>query len=238
MIRIIPNNSIALFDVESGKLMTKEQSDEVILNLFEKMALTHPSQIPLSKNGGNHMISVALHDDYLVPSYNMMSIPSLRSEFMRLLKIENVEFVKLDNRKMKTISEFHGGTNTDAKSLLPYSTLKIGTVGSRSTNRDMSFELIIDDMPTETILNILRAGVNIINTDKSNKDRIFGYALTCRSEIEQFCKITGKMTEYLEAVYAVEKFQAINNLKERYQEFGRIHNYKEETLMKKVDLAA
>jgi len=238
MIRIIPNNSIALFDVETGKLMTKDQSEEVILKSFEELALKQPSQIPLSKNGGNHMIGISLHDDYLVPSYNMMSIPSLRPEFMRLLKMKKVDFVKLDHRRQKIVSEFQGSNNPDIKSLLPYSTLKIGSVGSRVTNRDISFELIIDDVPTDTILETLRSGVNIVNEDKSNTRRTLGYTLTCRSEVAQFCEMAGKEEEYLEAVYAIEKFQEVNNLKDRYREFGRIDNYKKETLIKKVELAA
>jgi len=100
----------------------------------------------------------------------------------------------------------------------------------------MSYEVHIDYLPTARILAALAPYVNIVNKDRHNRNRSFGYVLTCREEVEAFMAACGMADTYLKALAKVEAYQVSNKLKEQYD--GERLSKDATPLVHKVALAA
>ena len=172
-----------------------------------------------------------------MPTFNNTGVPSLQCEFTHRINAKQIGFMELSKAHEKMLQKFDAEIGNELRSVVNFATLEIGSIGSRSTNRDISFELYIDYLPTEKILAIISPYVKVVNKDKRNKNRSFGYVLTCRTEVEAFIEAANLDIDYLKAVEAVEDYQERNKLAEQY-DGERVSDYKAKTYLKKVKLAA
>jgi hypothetical protein len=176
--------------------------------------------------------------------FNHVAITPLQCEFTSKLKMKQIGFVQLSNECQKALREFHSGnlvnlSNSaieDLKYIASFATLEIGSVGSRVTNRDMSYEIHIESLPTDLILDTISPFVKIQNNNKLNRNRTIGYNLTCQNEVEQFMTALGMADEYLNAVIHVEAHQERHGLKDEY-DGERLHD-KSKAIIYKLKLAA
>ena len=223
--------SLALFHLETGNPLQEKEVTLFIDNVFQKLKEKFPDLIPVAKHYG-----ITTGDRiHLMPAVNFINIPSLQCELTMTLKSFNIGFIEISKNHqnaLKAIKEIP----LEFQQLAKYCTLFIGTVGSRKTNRDMSYELEISYIPTNQILSIIEKIVDIKNENKNNKERQFGYTLTCRDEVEQFMAHIGLHNKYLEAVSFVEAYQERNKLKDKYID-GSIDK-SAKTLIHEVSLVA
>jgi len=242
MTNVSINASLAMFNVETGIVLDTDESKFVVEEIFLTLSKTNPQALPIkaykdAKRDCSIGIAGIDKNGHVIPTFNFMSVPSLQCELTGHLSKVGIGVLELSKKHMQALKTARGTVN-DLQTLLPYATLVIGSIGSRSTNRDMSFEIHIDYIPTDQIKSILAAAnVETINKDKRNRLRSFGYVLTCRKEVEAFIEATGLDTLYLETVEAVEQFQADAKLEDEY-DGERVEDYKTKTLRKRVPLAA
>jgi hypothetical protein len=246
MLNVAINPTIALVNVENGNPLTVEESKETILSALRELGEKHPSMIPIKAyedSPRKTTVSLNISDGkHLCPSFNFVSVTAMQCEFTSAIKARNIAFLELDQKHVAalrayrdTISADHNATG-DLDFIARWSTLELGTCGSRSTNRDMAYAVNIDYLPTAQILTAIAPYVKIINKDQSNRNRSFGYVLTCREEVEAFMAACGLADVYLKALAKVEAYQVVNKLKEQYD--GERLSKDATPLIHKVSLSA
>jgi len=247
MIRIIQNPSVAL--IENGIALSPEQTESLVRETV--CSIADPRALPVNmfdKAGRDCSVGFSLNDGkHLTPTFNFAAVPSLQCEFTNALKAKGFGFVELSKKHVKALHSFSkasemtplSGTGESFLDVLkPFSTLSVGSVGSRSTNHAMAYEIEIDFIPTKQIKSLLEmAGIELVNKDKRNIGRAFGLSLTCKSEVEAFVEAANAVELYLDIIRKVEDYQADHELKNAYNENGeRLEDYKAKSIKMKAKL--
>lgn len=235
-----------MLNIQTGTPLTMDESKTTLTEIFIQLGTNKPNILPIKtyiERDKDCFIGIGgingIHDKkHVIPTFNHVAITALQCEFTTLLKSKSIGFIELSPEHQKALRQFHSDNiaKDDLKYIASYATLMIGTVGSRVTNRDMSYEIHIEHLPTDMILDAIRGIVRIENDSKLNRSRSFGYDLTCRNEVEQFMTALGMADQYLNAVIHVEAYQERNGLKEAYD--GERIADKSKTYVYKLPLAA
>lgn len=161
-------------------------------------------------------VSVQLDGQRLLFAVNGVALPSLSCEFSLFVKhYWDVEIpapvskafleCKRALAKAKTSTEVWG-------IMVGNAVLRIGSTGSRVTNRNTSYEIIFQDLPTAFLAQELSKVVTLVNEDQRNKEWEVGYRLTCASEVGQFMDSIGKKELLLDTVATIKAFETIHDL--------------------------
>ena len=240
MITLAMNQAVSMFKNETP--IAVDEIKTTLTEIFIELGNEKPNIMPIKayvERNKNCTIGISHSDNHAIPMFNHVAITALKCEFTAKLKARGIAFIELSNQHQKALRELHSSTCNTAKNELKhiasFATLAIGTVGSRLTNRDMSYEIHIDNLPTHIILDALKP-YNLINQNRANVDRTTGYVMTCRNDVERFMSLLGMSDDYLNAVIHVESHQERNKLKNQYD--GQRINDKSKTLIYKLKLAA
>jgi hypothetical protein len=245
MITVTVNPSVAMLNIQSGAILNIDETKTVLTDIFVELGNEKPNIMPIKayiERNKDCTIGISgINDKHAIPMFNHVAVTSIQCEFTSKLKMKQIGFIELSTSHQKALREFHcSNMANNAKEALSYiaafATLEIGSIGSRITNRDMSYEIHIENLPTDMILNNITPFVKIQNKNKLNRDRTVGYNLTCQNEVEQFMTALGMADEYLNAVIHVEAHQERHGLKNEY-DGERLHD-KSKAIIYKLKLAA
>lgn len=228
MSKLVLNTLVILVEATSGKIFDTNESERIIQKAFESIIDTKRNQT----------LSYTINEDNkLCPSINFITVPNLQQAFNREIHSQGAICMSISREHLTILKNASINPQTSNLSqLIPFSKLVLGTVGIRKTNRDISYEVRIDGLPTKDILSILNKNIRITNEDRSNMIREVGYKLTCKNEVESFMTLCGLATLYLETIAQIEAHQQLHRLKEMYN--GERIEDEAETKQITVQLAA
>jgi hypothetical protein len=118
--------------------------------------------------------------------------------------------------------------------------VEIGSIGSRSTNWDTSYNLHIAGLNGEMLQKVLTWFTNIENKDLRNlmKTQISeSFDLTMFNEVNNLMSRLGLGEDFIAKVKAVKEFEEDKGLKRKYRRNRRIEDYKNKTMKEEIRLS-
>ena len=190
-------------------------------------------------------VSVESGDKYLVPTFNNLGLSNLKSVFTGSIdaavdvpkKAIDYSLGNQGLRAITTMSDVVKMMNR-AGFIVKNATVEIGTIGSRSTNWDTSYNLNIKGATVPNLLGALTNFTSIENTDVRNQSANTEYNLTMSKEVNALMSRLGLGDVFNNTVKAIKKFEFDKNLKAIYDRQGRIPNYKTKTKIEKIPLVS
>lgn len=184
---------------------------------------------------------------YLVPTFNGMGITELKYDFINNLDAKvslpprQREYVRGEDQlksanSLGEIAEMIGS----AGFLTANGEIEIGSIGSRSTNWDTSYNLRVDGMSAGKLHKVLTWFTDIENQDISNltkTDISKQFDLTLFKEVSNVVSRLGIGNEFIKKVEKVKEFEDQQGLKERHKRDKRIKDYKQKTIIETMKLS-
>tara|TARA_R110000824_G_scaffold148242_2_gene317796 strand:+ start:82 stop:774 length:693 start_codon:yes stop_codon:yes gene_type:complete len=151
----------------------------------------------------------------LIPSINGTSLAHLKAEFT--FYIELLGQIALANHLT-----FAKAKNAEGNELLSImaddATLKIESIGARTTNWDTGYNLIISNIDPDEAKEIIEASIRIKGESKYSSTN--GYALTTRQDVKRFCELTGNADLFNRLVAEVKEYECQHDLKSQQADNG------------------
>jgi len=212
------------------------------LNQKVKLYIAHNKPFQLGA-----YLSSERNNRYLIPSFDGMGISQLKVEFTALLPFDVT--LPTVGHQVPTETEMILKEANDLEGLIEMMNaagfitgrgkMAIGTIGSRSTNWDTSYNLHIDGVSVSILQKVLTWFTDISNENMHNltpTERGNSFDLTQRKEVESLMNRMGLGKEFYQVVNRIKDFEDEKGLKRKYQKEKRIPDYKEKTQILTLDL--
>lgn len=181
---------------------------------------------------------------YLAPTFNNMALMHLKSVFTASLGsavdlAQGAINFAVGDRNLRGVKDIRDVVKmiNRAGFIAKNATVKIGTIGSRSTNWDTSYNLHIGGASVPDLLGALTYFTSIGNEDPGNKEAVNHYSLTMGKEIGPLMHSLGLGSIFRNTVEAIKKFEFTHGLKQIWEHYKKVPDYKNATKIATIDLS-
>lgn len=145
----------------------------------------------------------------LAPSINGTSLAHLKAEFT--FQIETLGEIALVNHVNFVKAENVDSDNDLLPLLADAATIKVESVGARTTNWDTGYSLILTGVDPDEAKAILQASMRL--QGEAKYDAASGYRLTTRRDVQRFCELTGNADRFNRMVAKVKTHENQHDLR-------------------------
>ena len=240
--RMYLDKDLVLRDLETGIRLSEQQAKEILARAMISLGQRTDAFSPLSGSYVGVGLLFSPSKVYAVPSINGLAASSIRFEFTG--EVERVALVEapITPSIIRNVKKMMASAKSDDDRLnliCEHATLRVESIGARVTNRDTGYTILFRNVNTPYLRKVISGCVKVVNQDHRNQEWEHGFVLTCQSEVAEFMAAVGLGKEFLTVVEEVKEFEAVNRLRDIYEQAGgSITNYRDVTLVKEMLLSA